>query len=253
VLNGWQYLNEADRTRIERGIVENAVYGGPWHIELQPTNLCNLNCKFCISRGGRHGESLDWPALRRFLIENSRRDLRMLRLTGGGEPLLYEQIRPLIDTCGELGILLENITTNGTLLSPLAGQIVRAGLGWLTVSLNEPDAARYAATMRTSERSFDQAVEGVRALVEARDAAPPERRGVCWGGTECFRENFSRFFRARARALSKKGKGRKGRKGPQGPIGLIFVHRCEAAGFVNNPSSPSRSSPVLALPRRGAP
>lgn len=180
MLNGWHTLNGEELTRIERGIIENRVYGGPFQIELQPTNLCNLDCFFCISRIARHGESLDWPLLRDFLIANRRRDLRMVRLTGGGEPLAYKYIRDLVDLCGEQGILLENITTNGTLLAPLARPIVEAGLGWLTVSLNESDSARYARTMRVPERRFHEAVDGVRAIAQARDAAPAQRRPRIW-------------------------------------------------------------------------
>src|SRR3982751_3314744 len=120
MLKGWKHISEDDRARIARGIIDGKVYGGPWHIELQPTNLCNVDCFFCISKPGRHGESLEWDFLYNFLKENSRRDLRMLRLTGGGDPLSYPHIRKLIDACGELGILVENLTTNATRLAALA-------------------------------------------------------------------------------------------------------------------------------------
>ena len=180
MLNGWQNLTPEDVAKIEIGIIEDRVLGGPWQIELQPTNLCDLNCFFCISKMGRHGESLDWAVLKDFLIRNRRHDLRMLRLTGGGEPLQYPQIQELIELCGEQGILLENINTNGTLLEPLAERIVRAGLGWINISLNESDPARYARTMQTGERSFHQAVAGIQAIVAARDHIPAERRPRLW-------------------------------------------------------------------------
>ncbi len=40
---GWQYLSEEEKAAIERGIVENRVFGGPWHCVLQPTNVCNVD------------------------------------------------------------------------------------------------------------------------------------------------------------------------------------------------------------------
>lgn len=180
MLNGWQYLNPGELERIERGIVENRAHGGPFHIELHPTNLCNLDCFFCVSRSGRHGESLAWPVLRECLVRGRHQDVRMLRLAGGGEPLAYPQIRELIELCGEQGILFENITTNGTLLAPLVPALVQAGLAWVTVSLNDADPARYAAMMRAPERRFHEAVDGIRAAVAARDRLPPDRRHRIW-------------------------------------------------------------------------
>lgn len=180
MLMGWQHLPPEDLRRIETGIVEGRVLGGPWHIELQPTNLCNVDCFFCISKSARHGESMPWPMLRRLLEDGRAGDLRMIRLTGGGEPLSYPHLSPLIDACGELGLLIENVNTNGVLLPRSAERLVRTGLDWILVSLNEVDPARYAKSMKASPAHHGRAVEGVRAIVAARDAAPPERRPRVW-------------------------------------------------------------------------
>lgn len=180
MLNGWQFLSKDDIMRIERGIVEGRVLGGPWHIELQPCNTCNLECFFCVSRGGRYNENLSWPLLKEFLIQNRRRDLRMLRLTGGGEPLAYPQIHELIDLCGEQGLLLEMVNTNGTLLAPLVDRMIESGINWITVSLNESDPQRYARTMRVSEKMYHRAIEGIQAVVEARQRHPAARRPRLW-------------------------------------------------------------------------
>ena len=180
MLDGWGCLDEADIARIEKGIIENHVYGGPYHIELHPTNCCDLNCFFCFSKPGRNNESLEWSVLKNLLIENRRHDLRMLHLTGGGDPLTYDHIDDLIDLCRAEGIKIQEITTNATRLASLAEHIVDAGLGRITVSLGETDAARYVRTMGGSKEHFHKAIEGIQAVVEARDHAPQKSRPRVW-------------------------------------------------------------------------
>ena len=74
MLYGWQHLTREEKDRIETGIVENRVLGGPWHLNLYTTNICNVDCFFCISQKRKPGISLDWGLLESTLRENARRD-----------------------------------------------------------------------------------------------------------------------------------------------------------------------------------
>ncbi|MCX7044392.1 MAG: SPASM domain-containing protein [Candidatus Sumerlaeota bacterium] len=161
---------------MEQGIVENAIHRGPFHLELQPTHLCNLRCFFCSTKFFRKGDSLPWEVLKKTLEEGAGRDLHCLRLSGGGESLAYPSIRPFLDLCEKLGLRFDNVTTNGTLLAPLVEQITRIGADCIWISLNEPSAHRYAETMGVSEDMFHRAVCGVEAACAARDAAPAGKR-----------------------------------------------------------------------------
>lgn len=176
MLFGWDKLAREEEERIARGIVENRTYGGPWHMEIQPTDQCNLDCFFCSARPYRNHESLPWDVLAPLLKQAALRDLRFLRLSGGGESLIYPSIRPLLDLCGYCGLRLVDVTTNGTTLAALANLLVEVGLDIASISLNEPTAELYARSMRTSERMFHRAVEGIKALRAARDGAPPDSR-----------------------------------------------------------------------------
>jgi len=176
MLHGWRHLSEAEEKRVADGAIRGEVLGGPWHLEIHPTNRCNVSCFFCLAEFYRENESLSWELLRDTLREGAARDLRFLRLAGGGEPLIYGQIGKLFDLCEELGLTLTDLTTNGVALREHAYRLVEVGTDFVFVSLNEPRADRYAKTMRTGEKAFHRAVEGVQALVAARDAAPPERK-----------------------------------------------------------------------------
>ncbi len=73
-----------------------------------------------------------------------------IRVTGG-EPLVRRDVMSLFRTLGaRLGTGLEELTltTNGTLLSRYANELVKAGVRRVNVSLDTLDAARFAAITR---------------------------------------------------------------------------------------------------------
>ncbi|MBX3728316.1 MAG: radical SAM protein [Candidatus Sumerlaeia bacterium] len=174
---GWDQLTADEHARVLDAIVANRADPSPWTVEIQPTNKCNVDCFFCSSKPFRADETLPFDdMIAPLLREGAATNLRNLRLSGGGESLVYPKIRELVDLCLELGIRITDVTTNAAPLARLARPLVEAGLDIISISLNEPDAERYAATMRTGPRVFEKVIEGVVAMREARDAAPAGRR-----------------------------------------------------------------------------
>lgn len=190
MLCGWQYLTEEQRARIAEGLATNRVLNGPFQLEIHPTNQCSVNCFFCYCTPCRRGENFPWPALERLLREEAARDLRFLRISGGGESLIYPQINELLDLCGELGLRIVDLTTNATRLAPVAGRLVEVGVDFAMISINESDPARYGQMMRVKPAMFGKALEGIEALCRARDAAPAGRRPRVEAQFMVWRENF---------------------------------------------------------------
>jgi MoaA/NifB/PqqE/SkfB family radical SAM enzyme len=180
MLHGWRHLSDDAKARIETGIVENRVLGGPFHAVVLPTNICNVDCFFCQSYAPAGSEILPWPVLRNFLDANAREDLRLIELTGGGEPLLYPEILALLDRCVHHGIVIEHLVTNAIPLAPLARDLAAVELDWLTISLNECDPARYGRMMKTDAHALGLAIEGVEAMLEARDSVAAAARPRIW-------------------------------------------------------------------------
>jgi len=179
MLSGWQRLTAEERAEMADGIVHNNLEGGPWHLEIHPTNRCNVKCFFCINNGCeafKNESQLPWPRLQAFLERLTAEGLRMLRLSGGGEPLLYSSIRDLLDLLGQKHVRLVDLNTNGTLLKPFAKTLVELGLDNIAVSLNEVTPQLYARTMGVSEKLFHHVLNGLEALNEARDGLPAEDR-----------------------------------------------------------------------------
>jgi len=99
-----------------------------------------------------------------------------VRLTGG-EPLVRKGIVDLVSMLAGIdGIATLGMTTNGTLLPPLAADLKRRGLSSVNVSLDTLDPGRYAALTRGGR--VHEAIAGVHA---ARAAGLPVKLNVVVG------------------------------------------------------------------------
>ncbi len=85
----------------------------PIHIQLNPTNKCNLNCSFCSCKDREKGIELEWRRMVSCLIQFSHLGTQAVTITGGGEPLLYSHIDELINLCVGLRFKI-GLVTNGT-------------------------------------------------------------------------------------------------------------------------------------------
>ena len=83
-------------------------------VYLEITNLCNLDCSFCV--GTKRPGGFMTPDQFRTLTEKIRPHTEYLYLHLMGEPLLHPQLEELLDCAAQLGFRVM-ITTNGTLLS----------------------------------------------------------------------------------------------------------------------------------------
>ena len=68
----------------------------PWHLQLNPTNLCNYNCKFCSCANRDKQENIPFDEISEMLILYKSLGLSCVTITGGGEPTLYKDISKLL-------------------------------------------------------------------------------------------------------------------------------------------------------------
>ena len=173
---GWDRLGAETEARISDSIVNQRALPSPISLELQPTNRCNVDCFFCSARRYRNDEFIEWPRLEAQLRHAAAHGLRFIRLSGGGESLIYPKLRSLLDLMGELGLRLSDLTTNATPLAPYAEHIGAVGLDIASISMNEATEELYAQTMQSPARMYEKALEGIRALIAVRDNAAPDDR-----------------------------------------------------------------------------
>jgi SynChlorMet cassette radical SAM/SPASM protein ScmF len=133
---------------------------------------CNLACKHCwITPRFQHdgvgsGPFVKLEYVEKAIIEGKALGLRSMKLTGG-EPTLHPQFRQLVTLIddAEIGIMIE---TNGTLVDDDLAQFLKSKshIAFISVSLDGATRETHDA-MRSVLGSYEQAVSGIKNLVEA--------------------------------------------------------------------------------------
>ena len=116
------------------------------YVRLSVTDRCDLRCVYCMAEDMRFT-----PRSQLLTLEEIARLGRLfgelgvvkLRITGG-EPLVRRNVLWLFQRLGELsGIRDLTLTTNGTQLAHMAGDLVAAGVTRVNISLDTLDAGRF--------------------------------------------------------------------------------------------------------------
>lgn len=117
------------------------------YLRISLTDRCNFRCLYCMPSTGisplHHRQILRYEEILRIVSVLTKYGLTRVRLTGG-EPLVR---RGLVDFVRELSSIpgLDDIaiTTNGSLLAPLASPLKNAGLKRVNLSLDTVDAEHF--------------------------------------------------------------------------------------------------------------
>lgn len=166
---GWHHLTNIDKQQILAGLEYGSARGGPYHVELHPTNRCNINCFFCATRKIRQFDELPLETLARLIQEMKRLGTRSVGLNGGGEPLYHRKAPQLLSMLQRAGLPIANLTTNGVLLTPeISHRLVHSRCDQVVVSVNAADEQHYSRMMGMPRATYGKVLENVRGLVAAR-------------------------------------------------------------------------------------
>lgn len=110
------------------------------YIRVSLTDRCNLRCVYCMPEGGigkkEHHEIIRHEDVLKILRASAFLGINKVRFTGG-EPLIVKDIDKLIYETSRIdGIDDIAITTNGILLNSMAGELKKAGLKRVNISLD---------------------------------------------------------------------------------------------------------------------
>lgn len=105
----------------------------PRHVQLSPTNKCNLNCSFCSCK--LRDLNSEWSArdtdeIVELLVKIG---TEAVTITGGGEPLMFPLIDRLIDNLKKSSIKI-GLVSNGKILPK---QIVMENIIWHRISFSD--------------------------------------------------------------------------------------------------------------------
>lgn len=111
----------------------------PIHLQLNPTNKCNLNCKFCSCSEREKSDKLSKEQITRIFSKFCGLGCKSATITGGGEPLLWEDggddINWIIEQSLKWSVVV-GIVTNGYLLHKLAKKYLEA-IVWVRISASD--------------------------------------------------------------------------------------------------------------------
>jgi len=115
------------------------------YLRISVTDRCNLRCRYCMPASGvkllRHDQIISYERMAEVVRAAASMGFIKVRLTGG-EPLARRDLPKLVSLIAEIpGIRTLAMTTNGTMLAPVAAELKERGLDSVNVSLDTLDAA----------------------------------------------------------------------------------------------------------------
>ena len=119
------------------GLLEKIIRGAipPAHLQLIPTNRCNLSCSFCSCANRNMGDEFSFEEIGSIVRRFSRLGARAVTITGGGEPLLHDRINDIITLCRMFGLEV-GLVSNG-LEARRLDESALAALAWARFSCSD--------------------------------------------------------------------------------------------------------------------
>lgn len=153
------------------------------YLRMSVTDACNLRCAYCMPEEGMRvcpcKSAMSADEFVEIASAAAELGVNKLRITGG-EPLLRGDIVGLTRELGKIeGIEDISMTTNATLLAPMAEDLYKAGIHRINISLDTLDAKKYEDMTRGGKLS--DALEGLRAAMYA-GMRPVKLNAVLIGG-----------------------------------------------------------------------
>lgn len=103
----------------------------PIHVQLIPTNKCNLNCDFCSCSDEDRTKEASLSDLYSIIADMARLGTQAVSITGGGDPMLHPDINDIIKTASSFDIDV-GLVTNGTLIGNL--DVDEGDVTWCRIS-----------------------------------------------------------------------------------------------------------------------
>jgi GTP 3',8-cyclase len=139
------------------------------YLRISVTDRCNLRCVYCMPAEGirliSHPDIISYEEILEVVKEGILLGINKVRITGG-EPLVRKGVVNLVEMIARLdGITDLGMTTNGTLLAQFAGDLAKAGLHRVNISLDTINPVKFKEITRGGE--IETVFAGIRAAREA--------------------------------------------------------------------------------------
>jgi organic radical activating enzyme len=107
----------------------------PYHVQLNPTNVCNFNCDFCSCKNRERSDRLGRDETIDFIEESAELGTKSITITGGGEPTFHPFLEDYITFC-KLKDIDVGLVTNGSNLSTVTKETF-SNITWCRISCSD--------------------------------------------------------------------------------------------------------------------
>lgn len=162
--NPWREIYDHPKSvdPFKHGMPKFALY-----MDIEPTNDCNLSCKFCVRKQMKRDIGyMDLDLYKEICRQAEKYGCRGIRLLRWGEPLLHPQICDFVRVAKSHN-QLTHITTNGTLLDKqLAKDLITSGLDSIIFSFQGLNEKEYT---KLRGHHYNKIINNIYQLLDLRD------------------------------------------------------------------------------------
>jgi len=153
--------------RVNKWLQGKNVY--PIYIEIGLFAGCNQRCIFCAFDFLKYKPYvLNEEALKKFILEATKRGVKSIMYAGEGEPLLHKDAVDIIVFTKKAGIDV-SVTTNGVIFDKEMAKKSLGYLSWFRVSLNAATRENYSIIHNTAKEDFNIVINNLKNAVKVRD------------------------------------------------------------------------------------
>jgi len=145
--------------------LKNGKKAGPFEVQFNPTNRCNLKCRFCwlrdFDKTVLNYEELSTKKYKEIIKDCSKMNVHTIEITGGGEPLMRKGILTLMEMIKDNNIF-GRLVTNGTLFTDyLIKKLIKIKWDEIVFSIDAPDKK---VNDYLRGKSFDRIFEAIKTI-----------------------------------------------------------------------------------------
>ncbi len=161
------------------------------NLRVSLTSRCNLSCIYCHAEGEeRPGDQLSCSEIAEILRVADKFEIRHVKFTGG-EPCLREDLAEIVSLVPDK--MECSLTTNGTLLADMAGDLADAGLSRVNISIDSLKRETY--TKIAGKDCLSDVLAGIEAALDAKLVPVKLNMVVLSGINDHEVDDFVRFVR----------------------------------------------------------
>ncbi|MCX6272452.1 MAG: radical SAM/SPASM domain-containing protein [Bacteroidetes bacterium] len=147
------------------------MWGLPFAISIEPTNVCNLKCPECPAGTGLLNRPAGFISMVHIdhIINKLPKEVWMVNLYFQGEPLLHPALPDIIQRFAGSKRYVSLSTNAQCLSADLAERLVRSGLDHLIISMDGYDQVSYEKYRKGGD--FKKVTDGIQFVTDARKRA----------------------------------------------------------------------------------